>query len=99
MDPGLCYGVTEYARMLNALESRGFDRKFCYPHSGQLLGLHVVAGLGLGGCEVYPGVFQPMGGFGDSTTIEQGVVKVSEAAGFGFEEKANLMAEFATLAG
>jgi len=99
MDPGLCYGVTEYARMLTELESRGFDRKFCYPHSGQLLGLHVVAGLGLGGCEVYPGVFQPMGGFGDSTKIEQGIVKVSEAAGFGFEQKANLMAEFATLVG
>ena len=99
MDPGLCYGVTEYARILTELESRGFDRTFCYPHSGQLLGLHVVAGLGLGGCEVYPGVFQPMGGFGDSTTIEQGVVKVSEAAGFGFEQKANLMAEFATIVG
>jgi hypothetical protein len=40
-----------------------------------------------------------MGGFGDRTTIEQGVVKVSEAAGFGFEEKANLMAEFAALIG
>jgi L-alanine-DL-glutamate epimerase-like enolase superfamily enzyme len=99
MDPGLCYGVTEYASMLTELESRGFDRKFCYPHSGQLLGLHVVAGLGLGGCEVYPGVFQPMGGFGDSTKIEQGIVKVSEVAGFGFEEKANLRAEFAALVG
>ena len=99
MDPGLCYGVTEYARMLTELESRGFDRTFCYPHSGQLLGLHVVAGLGLGGCEVYPGIFQPMGGFGDNTTIEQGTVKVSDAAGFGFEEKANLMAEFVALAG
>ena len=97
MDPGLCYGVTEYAKMLIELESRGFDRKFCYPHSGQLLGLHVVAGLGLGGCEAYPGIFQPMGGFGDKTKIEQGTVKVSDAAGFGFEEKANLMAEFATL--
>jgi L-alanine-DL-glutamate epimerase-like enolase superfamily enzyme len=97
MDPGLCYGVTEYARMLAELETHGFDRKFCYPHSGQLLGLHVVAGLGLGGCEVYPGVFQPMGGFGDRTAIEQGTVKISDAAGFGFEEKANLMAEFVTL--
>lgn len=97
MDPGLSYGVTEYVRMLNELESRGFDRKFCYPHSGQLLGLHVVAGLGLGGCEVYPGVFQPLGGFGDQILIEQGAVKISDAAGFGFEEKANLMIEFKTL--
>jgi hypothetical protein len=40
-----------------------------------------------------------MGGFGDSTKIEQGVVTVSEAAGFGFEEKANLRAELATLVG
>ena len=39
-----------------------------------------------------------MGGFGDATVIEQGIVKISEAAGFGFEEKSNLMAEFATLA-
>ena len=97
MDPGLSYGVTEYVRMLNELESRGFERQFCYPHSGQLLGLHVVAGLGLGGCEAYPGVFQPMGGFGDDTPIEEGVVRISEASGFGFEEKANLWAEFATL--
>jgi L-alanine-DL-glutamate epimerase-like enolase superfamily enzyme len=97
MDPGLCYGVTEYANMLIEMEGRGFSRQFCYPHSGQLLGLHVVAGLGLGGCEVYPGVFQPMGGFGDTTVIESGTVNISQAAGFGFEEKANLMAEFATL--
>jgi hypothetical protein len=99
MDPGLCYGVTEYSKMLIKLESRGFDRKFCYPHSGQLLGLHVVVGLGLGGCEVYSGIFQLMGGFGDKTKIEQGTVKVSDAAGFGFEEKANLMAEFSMLVG
>lgn len=97
MDPGLCYGVTEYARMLLELESRGFDRKFCYPHSGQLMGLHTVAGLGLGGCEVYPGVFEPIGGLGDQTTIDDGVVSISSAAGFGFEEKSNLMAHFAAL--
>ena len=97
MDPGLSYGVTEYARMLVELESRGFDRKFCYPHSGQLMGLHTVAGLGLGGCEVYPGVFEPIGGLGDQTTIDDGVVTISEAAGFGFEEKSNLMAHFTAL--
>ena len=97
MDPGLSYGVTEYARMLVELESRGFDRKFCYPHSGQLMGLHTVAGLGLGGCEVYPGVFEPIGGLGDQTTIDDGVVTISGAAGFGFEEKSNLMAHFTAL--
>jgi hypothetical protein len=40
-----------------------------------------------------------MGGFGNETLIERGTVKVSDAAGFGFEEKANLMAEFTTLVG
>lgn len=97
MDPGLSYGVTEYVRMLTDLERRGFERNFCFPHSGQLMGLHVVAGLGLGGCEVYPGVFQPMGGLGDDTVVEQGIVKLSDAAGFGFEEKAHLWAEFKSL--
>src|SRR5690606_13757265 len=45
MDSGLSYGVTEYARMLKEMESRGFSRKQAYPHGGQLLALHVVAGL------------------------------------------------------
>ena len=48
---------------------------------------------------MYSGIFQLMGGFGDKTKIEQGTVKVSDAAGFGFEEKANLMAEFSMLVG
>lgn len=99
MDPGLSYGVTEYARMVAEMESRGFDRKFAFPHSGQLIGLHVVAGLGLGGCEVYPDIFQPMGGFCDDTKIEGGTVVVPEAPGFGFEKKTELMREFAMLLG
>src|SRR5690606_15128913 len=48
MDSGLAYGITEYGRMLNEMESRGFSRKFCFPHGGQLMALQVVAGFGLG---------------------------------------------------
>lgn len=97
MDSGLSYGVTEYARMLKEMESRGFSRKQAYPHGGQLLALHVVAGLGLGGCEVYPSIFQPLGGFGDDVKVVDGTVRVGDAPGFGLETKSALIREFAEL--
>jgi L-alanine-DL-glutamate epimerase-like enolase superfamily enzyme len=97
MDPGLSYGITEYARMIAEMEERGFHRNQAFPHSGQLIGLHVVAGLGLGGCEVYPDIFQPMGGFTDDALVESGSVQVPDAPGFGFERKSNLANEFARL--
>jgi L-alanine-DL-glutamate epimerase-like enolase superfamily enzyme len=97
MDSGLSYGVTGYMRMLQELEGRGFSRRFAYPHGGQLLALHVVAGLGLGGSEVYPGVFQPIGGFADDTVIENGTVRLPQHPGFGFETKTELAHEFKQL--
>lgn len=97
MDSGLSYGVTEYARMLKEMESRGFSRKQAFPHGGQLLALHVVAGLGLGGCEVYPNIFQPLGGFADGTMLRDGVVTVPDAPGFGLEGKSALIHEYAKL--
>ncbi|MGX9934581.1 enolase C-terminal domain-like protein [Advenella kashmirensis] len=99
MDSGLAYGITEYARMLNEMESRGFSRKFCFPHGGQLMALQVVAGFGLGGSEVYPGIFQPMGGYGSATQIVDGMVNVPDAPGFGFECKPELIALFADMIG
>ncbi len=97
MDPGLSYGITEYASMIAEMEKNGYDRKFAYPHGGQLMGFHIVAGLGLGGCEVYPGVFQPMGGFQDGAVIENGMATIPDTPGFGFERKANLAVQFAEL--
>ena len=97
MDPGLSYGLTEYASMISEMEKNGYDRKFAYPHGGQLMGFHIVAGLGLGGCEVYPGVFQPMGGFQDGAVIENGMATIPDTPGFGFERKANLAVQFAEL--
>ena len=97
MDPGLSYGVSEYARMLTVLEAAGFDRRQCLPHGGQLIGLHVVSGLNLGGTEVYPNVFQPLGGFADDTRIDDGFVRVPDAPGFGFEQKSDLIHEFTRL--
>jgi L-alanine-DL-glutamate epimerase-like enolase superfamily enzyme len=97
MDPGLSYGITEYVKMLHELESRGFSRRFAFPHGGQLMGLHVVSGLGLGGCETYPSIFQPMGGFADDMKFENGYAMMPDTPGFGFERKSNLINEFIKL--
>lgn len=90
MDPGLSYGITEYRQILAAAEAAGFGRNQCIPHGGHLLNLQVVAGLGLGGCEAYPRVFQPVGGFGDCTEIRDGRLQMGDAPGFGLEQKASL---------
>ena len=90
MDPGLAYGLTEYLRMLEVLESHGYDRRQCFPHGGHLLNLHVVIGLGLGGCEAYPGVFQPFGGYPQACPLQDGHVTVPEWPGFGLEHKPEL---------
>jgi L-alanine-DL-glutamate epimerase-like enolase superfamily enzyme len=90
MDPGLSYGVGEYLRMLEVLEQAGFSRQQCYPHGGHLINLHIVAGLGLGGCESYPGVFQPFGGYSPACRVEGSTVMPSDAPGFGLEQKPEL---------
>jgi L-alanine-DL-glutamate epimerase-like enolase superfamily enzyme len=91
MDPGLAYGHGEYLRILELLEAHGFDRAQCFPHGGHLINLHVAVGLGLGGCEAYPGVFQPFGGYPPQCRIADGRVRASDAPGFGLEQKAELM--------
>lgn len=90
MDPGLSYGVLEYGRMLGMLETHGFTRTFVHPHGGHLIGLHVAAGFELGGCEAYPGVLQPFGGYPVPCAVGGGVVRPTDAPGFGLEQKDNL---------
>ncbi len=97
MDAGLSYGLTEYARMLGELEVRGYDRANAFPHGGHLINLHIGIGLNLGGCEVYPNVFQPFGGFAPSCRLEGGVAAPSDAPGFGLEEKLELRDHLATV--
>lgn len=91
MDPGLSYGLSEYIRMIETLEQQGFSRRQCFPHGGNLLNLHIVAGLGLGGCESYPGVFQPFGGYSPGCRVAGSTVRPSDAPGFGLEEKPDLI--------
>jgi L-alanine-DL-glutamate epimerase-like enolase superfamily enzyme len=97
MDAGLSYGLTEYGRMLAVLETHGYDRSFAHPHGGHLINLHIAAGLELGGCEAYPGVFQPFGGYAPGCGIGGGEVCPTDAPGFGLEQKAGLLEVIARL--
>jgi L-alanine-DL-glutamate epimerase-like enolase superfamily enzyme len=98
MDPGLSYGLTKYGKMLRFLEAQGFERRFAHPHGGHLINLHIAIGLGLGGCEAYPGVFQPFGGYPRQCALANGTVSATDAPGFGLEQKAELQPLLAKLA-
>lgn len=90
MDPGLSYGLTEFGRILQVVEEGQFGRQQMFPHGGHLINLHVVVGLGLGGCEAYPAVFQPFGGYPAECMLGSGLVAPTSAPGFGLEEKPEL---------
>ena len=89
-DPVLSYGLVEYLRTLAMLKEYNWSARRVIPHGGHQMALNLAAGLGLGGNESYPGVFQPFGGFADTIPVEAGYVRPSDAPGIGFEEKAAL---------
>jgi D(-)-tartrate dehydratase len=97
-DCALSYGLCEYQRTLAMLKDAGWFPRRCVPHGGHQMSLHIAAGLGLGGNESYPDVFQPYGGFPDGTEVRDGHVTLPELPGIGFEAKADLYAEMRTLA-
>ncbi len=98
-DPSLCYGLTETLRVLDLAAEFGWSRRQTVPHGGHQLGLNMAAGLGLGGTESYPFVFQPYGGFADDTTIEAGHARLHETPGIGMELKSKMFAEMRRLLG
>lgn len=91
-DPALAYGVIETIAITAMMEAEGWSPRSFIPHGGNLLALALTGALNLGGCESYPGVFQPFGGFADDTPIEDGYVALPDAPGVGFERKAALNA-------
>jgi L-alanine-DL-glutamate epimerase-like enolase superfamily enzyme len=91
VDPTLSYGLVEYLRFLENMAESGWSGRRCVPHGGHQFALHLAAGLGLGGNESYPGIFQPFGGFADDAPIEEGRIRLSDAPGVGIESKARLM--------
>lgn len=97
MDPVLSYGVVEYLRTLAMLRRHGWSWRRCVPHGGHQMALHIAAGLGLGGNESYPEVFQPLGGFADTEPVVNGRVRIPAAPGIGIELKENLYSVFKQL--
>lgn len=89
-DCGLSYGLPDYLKTLDELRNHGWSPRAVHPHGGHQMSLHLAAGLGLGGNEAYPGVFQPLGGFSDSMDICDGRVELPEIPGVGIEQKSAL---------
>jgi L-alanine-DL-glutamate epimerase-like enolase superfamily enzyme len=91
-DCALSYGLVEYLRILDMLKEHGWSPERCIPHGGHQMSLNIAAGLGLGGNESYPGIFQPFGGFADGIPVENSYVRLPEIPGIGFEAKKELFA-------
>ena len=97
-DCALSYGLVEYLRTLEMIKSYGWSPSRCIPHGGHQMSLNIAAGLGLGGNESYPDLFQPYGGFPDGVEVEGGHITMPELPGIGFEGKAELFQEMNALA-
>jgi D(-)-tartrate dehydratase len=97
-DCALSYGLVEYLRTLDVVRSSGWSVERCIPHGGHQMSLNIAAGLGLGGNESYPDLFQPFGGFPDGTRVEDGHVRMHDAPGIGFELKSDLIRVLETIA-
>ena len=97
-DCALSYGLVEYERTLAMLDAQGWSRRRCIPHGGHQMSLNIAAGLGLGGNESYPDLFQPYGGFPDGVRVEHGHITMPDLPGIGFEGKSDLYAEMKALA-
>jgi L-alanine-DL-glutamate epimerase-like enolase superfamily enzyme len=90
-DCALSYGLVEYLRTLDVLEEYGWSPSRCIPHGGHQMSLNIAAGLGLGGNESYPDLFQPYGGFPDGVKVINGHITMPELPGIGFEGKSDLI--------
>lgn len=96
-DCALSYGLVEYLRTLEMLKDHGWSPSRCIPHGGHQMSLNIAAGLGLGGNESYPDLFQPYGGFPDGVKVEDGHILMPELPGIGFEGKKDLIQEMHAL--
>ncbi|WP_420555662.1 mandelate racemase/muconate lactonizing enzyme family protein [Roseovarius sp.] len=97
-DCALSYGLVEYLRTLDVLDELGWSPSRCIPHGGHQMSLNIAAGLGLGGNESYPDLFQPYGGFPDGVQVEEGHILMPDLPGIGFEGKSDLIDVMRTLA-
>ena len=98
-DCALSYGLVEYLRILDMLRENGWSPTRCIPHGGHQMSLNIAAGLGLGGNESYPDLFQPFGGFPDGVEVVDGRLTLPDLPGIGFEGKSDLFARMSELSG
>ncbi len=97
-DCALSYGLCEYLRTLEVVRTAGWSPRRCIPHGGHQMSLNIAAGLGLGGNESYPDLFQPYGGFPDTVRVEDSHIVMPELPGIGFEGKSDLIGVMRELA-
>ena len=97
-DCALSYGLCEYLHTLDVIKAAGWSPRRCVPHGGHQMSLNIAAGLGLGGNENYPDLFQPFGGFPDGVAVIDGHITMPELPGIGFEGKAALIEDMRKLA-
>ena len=89
-DCSLSYGLVEYLRTLNMMKEYHWSTSRVIPHGGHQISCNIAAGLDLGGNEIYPSLFQPFGGFPDSSQIENSYVTFPKFIGMGYENKKKL---------
>ena len=97
-DCALSYGLCEFQRTLAVMKDMGWSWRRLIPHGGHQMSLMIAAGLGLGGNESYPDLFQPYGGFPDGVRVVDGHVTLPDLPGIGFEGKSDLYAQMRELA-
>jgi len=90
VDPPQAYGIVQYARTVALLDAAGWPRRALFPHGGNQMSLHIAGGFRLGGAESYPGVFGAFGGFADDARVENGLLRLPDRPGIGFEGQAAL---------
>lgn len=89
-DPVHTYGLTHYLEIIAACETALWPRSAFWPHGGHLFSLQIAAALGLGGSEVNPLSFQPIGGLADHHRLHAGMAMPPDLPGIGLEGRADL---------
>jgi L-alanine-DL-glutamate epimerase-like enolase superfamily enzyme len=84
-DISLSYGIVEYRRILAELAERGWQRSQCAPHAGHLLAFNAVGGLGLGLAETAMDTTSLFSRLTSGIEIAEGMAKLPDAPGTGFE--------------
>lgn len=96
-DCSLSYGLVEYLKTLKMMKENNWSSTRVVPHGGHQISCNIAAGLNLGGNEIYPSLFQPFGGFPDSSLVENSHVTFPKFIGMGYEKKEKLNTLFKKL--